>query len=223
MPARLSGEPHAVKGNEQNYSAGSKKPFYLPAFGDRLISAITAAVTQAFIAESVQSGQLKPKTVSHALALLKQMLTSAVDWGYLSVSPLEKVRKLQLSRRPLLIWTPTELRRFLLTAPEAWRPVFVVAVFTGLRPGEIQAMRWAEQNWPDFVANKIHVTTSYEARSKVLGVPKTDRSVRDVEMVPTVRLVLEALPGRASDGLVFPRPDGTMFSRDTMRMCGCGR
>ncbi len=66
----------------------------------------------------------------------------------------------------------------------------------------------------DNLVSKIHVTMSYEARSKVLGVPKTDRSVRDVDMVPTVRQVLESLPGR--EGLVFPRAGGRVFSRDTM-------
>jgi integrase len=78
-------------------------------------------------------------------------------------------------------------------------------------------MAWAEQNWPDFTGNKIHVTISYEARTKVLGAPKTDRSVRDVDMVPTVRRVLEPLPSRADGGLVFPGTDGEVFSRDTMR------
>lgn len=150
-------------------------------------------------------------------ALLKQMLNAAADWGYLAAAPLGKVRKLRVPRRALLVWTPVELRRFLLSAPEAWRPVFIVAVFAGLRPGEIQAMRWQGTNWPDFTANKIHVTTSYEARSKVLGAPKTDRSVRDVDIVPTVRQALEVLSSRAVGGLVFPRTDGAIFSRDTMR------
>ncbi len=167
----------------------------LPAFGNRVLSGITASAVQAFVADAVQSGRLAPKTVNHGLALLKQMLAAAADWGYLAASPLGKVRKLRLPRRPLPVWTPAELRRFLLSAPEAWRPVFIVAVFTGLRPGEIQAMRWTEQNWPDLIANKIHVTTSYEARSKVLGAPKTDRSVRDVDLVPTVRQALS--PSRA--------------------------
>ena len=189
----------------------------LPAFGDRLLSSITPAAVEAFVAEAAQPGRLAPKTVNHALALLKQMLAAAADWGYLAASPLAKVRKLRVPRRPLLIWTPAELRRFLLSAPNTWRPVFIVAVFTGLRPGEIQAMRWTEQNWPDFVANKIRVTTSYEARSKVLGAPKTDRSVRDVDMVPTVRAILEALPSRASGGWVFPRAGGAMVSRAMMR------
>src|SRR6202023_3201109 len=117
------------------------------------------------------------------------------------------------SRRPLVLWTPAEIRRFLLAAPGEWRPGGIVAVFSGLAPGKIQAMRWAEQNWPDFITNKIHVTMSYEARSKVLGAPKTDRSVRDVDMVPTVRQVLESLPGRGSAGLVFPGVHGGVFPR----------
>jgi integrase len=142
------------------------------------------------------------------------MLTAAADWGYLATSPLEKVRKARLQRRSLLLWTPAEIRKFLMAAPEGWRPVWIIAAFSGLRPGEIQAMRWQDANWPDFITNTIHVTMSYEARSKVLGAPKTDRSVRDVDMVPTVRVVLESLPGR--EGVVFPRADGGIFSRDTM-------
>jgi integrase len=118
----------------------------LPAFGDRGLPAITAAAVQMFIAEAVQSGRLAPRTVNHALALLKEMLAAAVDWGYLAASPVGKVRKLRVPRRPLPLWRPAELRRFLLVAPETWRPVWLVATFAGLRPGEIQAIRWTEQN-----------------------------------------------------------------------------
>ncbi len=189
----------------------------LPAFGDRLLPTITATAVETFVAEAAQSGRLAPKTVNHALALLKQLLTAATNWGYLAASPIGKVRKLRLPRRPLPLWTLAEIRRFLLSAPEEWRPVWLVGIFTGLRPGEIQAMAWREQNWPDFTTNRIHVTTSYEARSKVLGAPKTDRSVRDVDMAPTLRRVLEALPGRGSSGLVFPGVHGGMFPRSPWR------
>ena len=222
-------EPHPHRGRRHTkllrVRASSAKRYrellthqLLPVFGGRLLSAITPAATQAFIADAVRSGRLAPKTVNLALALLKQMLAAAADWGYLAASPLGKVRKLRLPRPSLLLWTPAEIRKFLLAAPEEWRPVWIVAVFSGLRPGEIQAMRWTEQNWPDFVGNKIHVTMSYEARSKVLGAPKTDRSVRDVDMVPTVRQMLESFPRR--EGLVFPRADGRIFRRDTMYDAG---
>jgi len=45
------------------------------------------------------------------------------------------------------LWTPAELRRFLLAAPVAWLPVWLVAVFAGLRPGELQAMSCSARTW----------------------------------------------------------------------------
>ena len=188
----------------------------LPTFGGLVLSAITLSGVESFRAHALERG-LAPKTVNHATALLKQLLDAAVDWGYLPASSIAKLKKLRVPRPSLALWTPREIRRFLLVAPEPWRSVFIVAVFTGLRPGEIQAMRWTEQNWPDFAANKIHVTASYEARSKVLGAPKTDRSVRDVDMVPIVRQVLEALPSRAAGAWVFPAASGAMLPRTNMR------
>ena len=100
-------------------------------------------------------------------------------------------------------------------APLEWRSVWLVGMFTGLRPGELQAMMWTDQNWPDFTANRIHVRVAYEAKSKVLGAPKTDRSMRDVDMVPTVRQVLKDLP-RHPSGIIFPGSAGEMFARSNM-------
>ena len=188
----------------------------LPAFGEHVLSGITEAVVQTWVADAVRTGHYAPKTINGAIALLTQILTTAVRWGHLPSHSLAGVRKLRLPRRDLPLWTPAELRRFLLAAPDAWQPVWLVAVFCGLRPGELQAMRWQDGNWPDFTTNKIHVTCGYEAKSKVLGAPKTDRFVRDVDMPPTVREVLKSLPSRPAHGLVFPRADSRMFSRSTM-------
>jgi len=187
----------------------------LPVFGDRALNGIKAADVEAFVADA--SAQWSPKTVNNALGLLKQLLVTAVEWGYLTASPIATVKKLRRPRRDLPLWTPAEIRRFLLAAPAAWRPVWIVAVFTGLRPGEIQAMAWTGQNWPDFAANKLHVTCAYESVSKVLGAPKTDRSVRNVDLVPTVREALRDLPNRAAGSLVFPGAGGGMFARSNLR------
>jgi integrase len=189
----------------------------LPVFGERSLSTVTAENVDAFIADAIKAGRLAPKTVNHALALVKQMLATAVEWGYIASTPVGKVRKLRVPRLPLSLWTPAELRQFLLAAAEPWRAMWLVAVFAGLRPGELQAMAWTNKNWPDFTVNKIHITTSYEARSRVLGAPKTDRSVRDIDMVPTVRRVLETLPTRLRGGLIFPGTHGGVFSRTSMR------
>jgi integrase len=189
----------------------------LPAFGERSLAALRPVDVQAYIAEQIQFGALAPKTVNNILALLKQMLKSAVDWGYLTAVPLAGVKKLRRPRRDVPLWTPAEIWTFLLHAPEEWRTMWLVGIFAGLRPGEIQAMSWEAQNWPDFAANKIHITCAYEAESKVLGPTKTDRSVRLVDMVPAVRQALLALPSRNEGGLVFPGADGGMFSRSNLK------
>jgi hypothetical protein len=77
-----------------------------------------------------------------------------------------------------VLWTAAEIQKFLLGAPAEWRAVWLVGIFTGLRPGEIQAMCRSGQNWPDFTGDWIHVTHAYGATSKVLGAPKTELSIR---------------------------------------------
>lgn len=59
---------------------------------------------------------------------------------------------------------------------------------------------------------------AYETTSKVLGPPKTDQSIRDVDMVPAVRHALLTLPSRAAAALVFPRQrhETRMFAYSTM-------
>ena len=69
----------------------------LPAFGERPLAALRPLNVQAYIARQIQSAALAPKTVNNILALLKQMLKCAVDWGYLTDVPLAGVKK---SRRP---------------------------------------------------------------------------------------------------------------------------
>jgi len=53
-------------------------------------------------------------------------------------------------------------------------------------------MTWAGPNRPNFTTNKIEVTSAYEKRTKTTTAPKSTRSVRTVEMVPTVRRLLSS-------------------------------
>jgi integrase len=140
----------------------------VPAFGNYLLSGITEAVVQTWIADMVRTGALAPRTVNTVITVLKTVISAAVRWGALPRNPLEGVKLLRVPRRDLVLWTPAEIRRFVLTADEVWQPVWLVDVFSGLRPGEAQAMHWTDRNWPDFVTNKIHVTCGYEAKSKKL-------------------------------------------------------
>ena len=82
--------------------------------------------------------------------------------------------------------------------------LYVVAAMTGLRQGELCALRWRDVDW---TAGAIRVRRSYSR--KELGTPKSRRSVRSVPMADDVAAALEVLSRRVPDepdDLVFPHP-----------------
>ena len=173
----------------------------LPTFGARALTALSPRDIQAYLAEKVQ--HVAPKTANHGLVLLKEILEAAVAWGRIPTNPAKQIRKAAVPHREPTLWTTAEIQRFLVIAHDTWRPVFLTAIFTGLRLGELQAMAWEGQNRPNFATNKIEVTCSYNDRTRRLGPAKSERSVRTVDMTPSVRQALLALQKSATGRLVF--------------------
>ena len=178
----------------------------LPAFGSRTLTTLTPKDIEGYLAQKIQ--QVARKTANHGLVLLKEILEAAVDWGRITANPAKRIRKIAVPRREATLWTTAEIQRFLIAADETWRPIFLTAVFTGLRLGELQAMGWRTQNRPNFATNKIEVTCSYNDRTRRLGPPKSERSVRTVDMAPSVRQTLLALQKSAAGPLVFSSEKG---------------
>lgn len=100
------------------------------------------------------------------LTLLREILEAAVSWSRLPSNPTRGIRPVATVRREMRVWTTAEIRKFLLTAEDGWRPLFAVAIFSGLRAGEIQALAWGSQNRPNFVTNKIEVTCAYSRTAR---------------------------------------------------------
>lgn len=86
------------------------------------------------------------------------------------------------------------------------RPMFMAAVLTGMRKGELVALRWRDV---DFHAARIRVRRNYSCGE--FGTPKTRRSTRSIPMTPELADALLALRAisrwRKPDDLVFAHPD----------------
>lgn len=72
----------------------------------------------------------------------------------------------------------------------------LVAALAGLRWGEQVALRKEDV---DFPRNKLRITRSLYKR--IPQTPKTEQSVRDIDMSPTVRRILHGVPW--NEGLIF--------------------
>src|SRR3954468_22335182 len=86
-------------------------------------------------------------------------------------------------------------------APEHDAAIFLTAAFTGLRQGELVALRWRDV---DFVGSYIRVTASYT--NGELSTPKSGK-VRSVPMAPEVAEALARLGQRER----FVGPDDLVF------------
>ena len=188
----------------------------IPGFGAKLLPTLTPKDVQEYVAAKRDAHAVSFRTINHSLTVLNEMLEHAVEWGHLAANPAARVRKLRIPKHPEKIWTIAEIRRFLLAASDEWRPLFVVAVFTGLRLGELQALRWQGASAPNFTTNKLEVSESHSQRGRTIGPTKSDRSVRAVDMVPSVRTVLRALQAQHPEGFVFPAADGSVLSSWTL-------
>lgn len=201
----------------------------LPAFGAAPLDAISKATVQKFIAEkSAQQrfdytrgrdpkpdrATLSGKTIRNMVAVLSAILQSAVeDYELLDRNPLAGVLRTRRRRRfpmrrlrttpKVHVLEPDEFKRAVEAIPrDDVRRMVLVAALEGLRWGEQVALRVEDINWR---RNRLVITRALYRR--VPGAPKTDASVGEVPICPTVRRILQAVPWRR--GYVFS-VDGAM-------------
>jgi integrase len=139
-----------------------------------------------------------------------------IVWG-LPVNPLARGEKHPM--RPsgdIQVFSPEEVWALVrAAASERDGALYLTAAFTGLRLGELLALRWRDV---DFAGATIRVRTSWAGRA--LTTPKSGR-VRSVPMAPDVATALAGLGRRefwvADDDLVFAGELGTYLDGSALR------
>jgi integrase len=178
------------------------KKHLAPSFGKLELKAVGIVQVDEF---KLQRQHLNPKTLANQLTLLISMLRLAVDLGWLLTLPNIKKPKLRLFDHEFrYLRSKEEVQRFL-TAAEAEGPgthaLFVTAVYTGLRAGELAGLEWTNI---DLKARRIVVERSFSGPTKA----------GDVRYVPIVDALLPILTSwkeaKAHGVVVFPSEAGTM-------------
>src|SRR6266581_3989005 len=152
----------------------------VPALGRHQLQKLTAQQVQAFYTKKLNEG-LSPTTVNGLHAVLHKALDDAVRLGILARNVCDAVsppRRAHFEIQPL----STEQSQQLLAAAKGhnMEALFVLALTTGMRRGEILALKWQDI---DFDQNSLQVRRIF-TRSKghryVLAEPKTEKSRRNV-------------------------------------------
>lgn len=211
---------HVKEGTLEDYG-GYFRNHLLPFFGDKSLAKINVEDVQGFKAAKLADGYA-PQTVKHLLRLLRQILQHASEWGYIRHNPAKKVKDPRLLRREMDCLNPEEVRLFLGKASARWYSFFLTAITTGLRLGELLAMKWGNLEWSSgryFVRETLS-----RARYEYAGgftAPKTEGSAQSVDLSPACLAALEehrkrqaeeklkAGEGYENEDLVFATRKGT--------------
>lgn len=106
------------------------------------VKAIRPSDVDKFITK--RSGEVSPATVRREVMILKSMLSKAVKWEIIPVSPAQQVELPPVPPGRVRYLQPTELRVILELSPEWLRPIIGLAVFTGMRRSEILSLRFLD-------------------------------------------------------------------------------
>lgn len=179
----------------------------IPAFGSRRLDTITTRDVEAYVAGKLQSG-LKAKTVNNQIAVVSRMFRIAKKWEIVEKIPEVTFLKVQLPEFDFLDFEESD--RLIVDADPAWKTMVVVACRTGLRIGELRALRWQDV---DLVAGKLTVRQAvWETH---IGTPKGGRS-REIPLSDDAKTVLFAHRHMRSK-LVFCNDDGSMYTKEQMK------
>jgi integrase len=187
------------------------KKHLLPRFGDRTLSEVTRQEIQAYVAHLIQAGYA-PKSIDHMHDALSAVLRTGVKWGHLQENPARGVDLPTLGCvRPKWVLTTTDAGALLEALPLLPRTMVGVALLTGLRRGELFALRWERLDLAD-----KHLTVQEAVYEGAFGTPKTEAGIRRVPLSDTTVTLLEEWKGHVKrtepEALVFSTWSGKPIS-----------
>lgn len=177
-----------------------------PRFGKQFLHRISTSDIQKFVSEKITKEKLTPKSVVNFLVPLKEMFKHAVAWGFIKRDPSLYVKRPRVELEEMDFFTPEEIRLFLDNVNPNHYPLFLTAVMTGMRRGELLALQWVDIDWN---SNQISVRRSIY-RGEFVN-PKSKNSIRRIVITPILRQAFEQhrLLGRKSElGLIFSNENG---------------
>lgn len=189
-----------------------------PYLGNKTLSKITAVDLRSLYRSLQETGRVHPKdgqspglsarTVHGIHTTLHHALKTAMEQNLIPSNPAAEVDPPKFDGAPMKVLTEAQLDTFMtaIEKDEFWHDFFYTAVTTGLRRGEICALRWE-----DFDAKQetLHVRrTLHKEKGKPLttGDTKTYAGTRKIVLPPSTAQLLRERKKTAPTEWIFPNP-----------------
>lgn len=217
----------------------------IPQIGSRAMSSLRPVDLQIFFNDRATRGHqmaedkgLSPKTLTNLRNMMHLAFNQAIREGLIAQNIVEDVRLPKMEKQEMRVLTRKEQERLIMAAklspePSAFGVIF--ALFTGVRLGELCALKWENidmdkrtvsivatrsrlQNFDDSIA----ASTSVETRPS----PKTESSRRTIPLMESLYkdlvqykneqlLILRQYPSYNKEGYVFCQENGHPYEPRT--------
>lgn len=143
----LKGNRRLKEGVRKSYRTNAKR-YTLPTIGRYRIDEITSALLQDWVNELEDRG-LAPNTIRNVAARVRTALARALRDRKIGYNPAIGLELPPIRRRRLPVALDEEQARALLEAVAQHRlyTLYVLALSTGMRQGELLALKWSDVSW----------------------------------------------------------------------------
>lgn len=168
----------------------------LPSLGSMTLDEITPGAVRGLL-ESMQQASLAAATIQGAVRLLRKSLQSALEEGLIEKNPCRKVHLPHAASAEQRVLSGGEYEQLRQVLEAKGDLISLLGLYTGMRLGEICALRWSDINWEmqtitvsRTVQRLGRVCESGARTHLILGMPKSLRSRR---VIPLPQCLIDAL------------------------------
>jgi integrase len=127
----------------REFYEGTWKTHVEKRLGKYRLAEVTPTVVEQFVADLRKAG-VGPGAIHKALVILRGMFARAVAWGWVQRNPCASVKRPKGQRRVPSALSPREVEAIRSRLSGADAAMVSVLAYSGLRPGEMLALRWGD-------------------------------------------------------------------------------
>ncbi|MCH8134382.1 MAG: tyrosine-type recombinase/integrase, partial [Proteobacteria bacterium] len=207
---RLAGQwlesiKHSVRPSTYRRYEGILRVNVISGIGKMRLTQLQPAHLENLYAQRLDEG-MSPQTVDHVHRVIHAMLEKATRWGIVPRNVASLASPPKVPHREMVVLSVEECQTLLSAAGGTRLEVlWWIAIGTGLRAGEILALRWRDL---DFDRARLHVrhTLQRYGRNYSLAEPKTARSRRIIALTTTLSAKLTQHRARQNEERLVAGP-----------------
>lgn len=225
-------KPIAKPSSYEHYRDNCEKHI-IPELGNLPIASISSRILQHFFNEQAKTGNkrtggpLSTKSMRNMRVVLDVAFKQALAEGLIGSNPVPlTVIKACKTKKPEVMTDEMQetLERYLFENDNHFHPAILLALYTGLRRGEICALRWKNYNEGTgrlSVCETVRRLNNYDAKPGepktmlVFNDVKTDSSHRDLIMPPILQDILRKQKERFAVNFHIPGQEDFIFFSST--------